>query len=203
MLIFWHYFSSLPSSPHWSSLGHFPTAVWDPEGPSPHSTLKSALAPRPPSGPRVCQHPWWCCSQSDTRAEPGHLPGQRWQDSKLWQRGRVNTNQSHTSYTRTTPHWGECSNRASFNNRIVESFLRPKTHMWHWFLCFQTLVPAGYLIPISQHSLVSDKEIQGQGRESNKATTPTYNIYQTPTAGKYCMSLNVIKVNWSQGTPSS
>ncbi|XP_049899326.1 transcription factor E2F8 isoform X2 [Epinephelus moara] len=47
----------------------------------------------------------------------------------------------------------------------------------------ETLVPAGYLIPISQQSLVSEKEIQGLGRESNKASTPTYNIYQTPTAG--------------------
>ncbi|XP_042346765.1 transcription factor E2F8 isoform X2 [Plectropomus leopardus] len=47
----------------------------------------------------------------------------------------------------------------------------------------ETLVPAGYLIPISHQSLVSDKETQGSGRESNKASTPTYNIYQTPTAG--------------------
>lgn len=49
----------------------------------------------------------------------------------------------------------------------------------------QTLVPAGYLIPISQQSLISYKENQGSGGESNKASTPTYNIYQTPTAGKY------------------
>ncbi|XP_040895038.1 transcription factor E2F8 isoform X2 [Toxotes jaculatrix] len=47
----------------------------------------------------------------------------------------------------------------------------------------ETLVPAGYLIPISQHSLISYKETQGSGGESNKAPTPTYNIYQTPTAG--------------------
>ncbi|XP_078109960.1 transcription factor E2F8 isoform X2 [Sander vitreus] len=47
----------------------------------------------------------------------------------------------------------------------------------------ETLVPAGYLIPISQQSLISYKEIQGSGRESNNAATPTYNIYQTPTAG--------------------
>ncbi|XP_059209483.1 transcription factor E2F8 isoform X2 [Centropristis striata] len=46
----------------------------------------------------------------------------------------------------------------------------------------ETLVPAGYLIPISQQALVSDKESQGSGRENNKASTPTY-IYQTPTAG--------------------
>ncbi|GAA6218983.1 transcription factor E2F8 [Lates japonicus] len=47
----------------------------------------------------------------------------------------------------------------------------------------ETLVPAGYLIPISQQSLISYKESQGSGGESNKASTPTYNIYQTPTAG--------------------
>ncbi|XP_041793160.1 transcription factor E2F8 [Chelmon rostratus] len=47
----------------------------------------------------------------------------------------------------------------------------------------ETLVPAGYLIPISQQSLISYREIQGSGRENNKASTPTYNIYQTPTAG--------------------
>ncbi|XP_067351659.1 transcription factor E2F8 isoform X2 [Channa argus] len=47
----------------------------------------------------------------------------------------------------------------------------------------ETLVPAGYLIPISQQSLTSYKEIQGSGVESNKASTPTYNIYTTPTAG--------------------
>ncbi|XP_070765741.1 transcription factor E2F8 [Enoplosus armatus] len=47
----------------------------------------------------------------------------------------------------------------------------------------ETLVPAGYLIPISQQSLISYREIQCSGRESNKASTPTYNIYQTPTAG--------------------
>ncbi|XP_068427881.1 transcription factor E2F8 isoform X2 [Clinocottus analis] len=48
----------------------------------------------------------------------------------------------------------------------------------------ETLVPAGYLIPISQQSLISyNSAIQDSGRESNKAPTPTYNIYQTPTAG--------------------
>uniref|UniRef100_A0A3B4UVX3 Transcription factor E2F8 n=2 Tax=Seriola dumerili TaxID=41447 RepID=A0A3B4UVX3_SERDU len=47
----------------------------------------------------------------------------------------------------------------------------------------ETLVPAGYLIPISQQSLISYKETQGSGGESNKASTPTYSIYQTPTAG--------------------
>ncbi|XP_061593829.1 transcription factor E2F8 [Cololabis saira] len=44
----------------------------------------------------------------------------------------------------------------------------------------ETLVPAGYLIPISQQSLISYKEVQGL--EGSKATTPTY-IYTTPTAG--------------------
>ncbi|XP_071346059.1 transcription factor E2F8 isoform X1 [Trachinotus anak] len=47
----------------------------------------------------------------------------------------------------------------------------------------ETLVPAGYLIPISQQSLISYKETQGSGVESSKASTPTYSIYQTPTAG--------------------
>ncbi|KAE8297693.1 Transcription factor E2F8 [Larimichthys crocea] len=47
----------------------------------------------------------------------------------------------------------------------------------------ETLVPAGYLIPISQQSLIGYKEAQCSGRESSKASTPTYNIYQTPTAG--------------------
>ncbi|XP_030269649.1 transcription factor E2F8 [Sparus aurata] len=47
----------------------------------------------------------------------------------------------------------------------------------------ETLVPAGYLIPISQQSFISDKEVQVSWRESNKASTQTYNIYQTPTAG--------------------
>ncbi|KAF6716012.1 Transcription factor E2F8 [Oryzias melastigma] len=42
----------------------------------------------------------------------------------------------------------------------------------------ETLLPAGYLIPISQQSL-SIKE--GCGGETSKAQTPTY-IYQTPTA---------------------
>uniref|UniRef100_UPI0037E7DBF9 transcription factor E2F8 n=1 Tax=Semicossyphus pulcher TaxID=241346 RepID=UPI0037E7DBF9 len=47
----------------------------------------------------------------------------------------------------------------------------------------ETLVPAGYLFPISQQSLIGYREMQCSGRESNKAPTPTYNIYQTPTAG--------------------
>ncbi|KAM8894128.1 transcription factor E2F8 isoform 1-T2 [Spinachia spinachia] len=48
----------------------------------------------------------------------------------------------------------------------------------------ETLVPAGYLIPISQQSLISyNSAIQDSGRESSKASTPTHNIYQTPTAG--------------------
>lgn len=48
--------------------------------------------------------------------------------------------------------------------------------------CFQTLVPAGYCIPISQ-PVVRDKEIQDLAKE-NRASAATYNIYQTPTAGK-------------------
>ncbi|XP_034471358.1 transcription factor E2F8-like [Hippoglossus hippoglossus] len=46
----------------------------------------------------------------------------------------------------------------------------------------ETLVPAGYLIPISQQSLISYKESKASGGESHKTSTPTY-IYQTPTAG--------------------
>ncbi|XP_038825788.1 transcription factor E2F8-like [Salvelinus namaycush] len=45
----------------------------------------------------------------------------------------------------------------------------------------ETLIPTGYLIPISQQSLFSYKDIHNT--ESSKATTPTYNIYHTPTAG--------------------
>ncbi|XP_017282216.1 transcription factor E2F8 [Kryptolebias marmoratus] len=45
----------------------------------------------------------------------------------------------------------------------------------------ETLVPAGYLIPISQQSLISYKEVQSSGAESNKASSAY--IYQTPTAG--------------------
>ncbi|CAL8351621.1 unnamed protein product [Merluccius merluccius] len=47
----------------------------------------------------------------------------------------------------------------------------------------ETLVPAGYLIPISQHSLLGYKDLQVHSGENTMATTPTYNIYQTPTAG--------------------
>lgn len=45
----------------------------------------------------------------------------------------------------------------------------------------ETLVPAGYLIPISQQSFIAYKEIQGSGGESSKASPS--NIFQTPTAG--------------------
>ncbi|XP_051918416.1 transcription factor E2F8 [Hippocampus zosterae] len=40
----------------------------------------------------------------------------------------------------------------------------------------ETLVPAGYLIPLTQQPVV------GSASESNKPSTPTY-VYQTPTAG--------------------
>ncbi|PWA29167.1 hypothetical protein CCH79_00006294 [Gambusia affinis] len=43
----------------------------------------------------------------------------------------------------------------------------------------QTLVPAGYLIPISQQSLISYRELQNSAEETNKSSS----IYQTPTAG--------------------
>lgn len=45
----------------------------------------------------------------------------------------------------------------------------------------ETLVPAGYLIPISQQSFITYKEIQGSGGENSKASPS--NIFQTPTAG--------------------
>ncbi|XP_029904500.1 transcription factor E2F8 [Myripristis murdjan] len=47
----------------------------------------------------------------------------------------------------------------------------------------ETLVPAGYLIPLSHQSLIGYKDLQGSSRESSKSLTPTYNIYHTPTAG--------------------
>ncbi|XP_052008167.1 transcription factor E2F8-like [Xyrauchen texanus] len=47
----------------------------------------------------------------------------------------------------------------------------------------ETLIPAGFLIPISQQSLVSFRDVQCSTGESSKASTPTYNVYQTPTAG--------------------
>uniref|UniRef100_A0A668AYC9 Transcription factor E2F8 n=1 Tax=Myripristis murdjan TaxID=586833 RepID=A0A668AYC9_9TELE len=50
-------------------------------------------------------------------------------------------------------------------------------------LPIQTLVPAGYLIPLSHQSLIGYKDLQGSSRESSKSLTPTYNIYHTPTAG--------------------
>ncbi|XP_016307782.1 transcription factor E2F8-like isoform X1 [Sinocyclocheilus anshuiensis] len=47
----------------------------------------------------------------------------------------------------------------------------------------ETLLPAGYLIPISQQSIVNFRDPQYSTGESSKASTPTYNIYHTPTAG--------------------
>uniref|UniRef100_A0A673GFG3 Transcription factor E2F8 n=2 Tax=Sinocyclocheilus rhinocerous TaxID=307959 RepID=A0A673GFG3_9TELE len=47
----------------------------------------------------------------------------------------------------------------------------------------ETLISAGYLIPISQQSIVNFRDPQYSTGESSKASTPTYNIYHTPTAG--------------------
>ncbi|XP_050969612.1 transcription factor E2F8 isoform X1 [Labeo rohita] len=47
----------------------------------------------------------------------------------------------------------------------------------------ETLIPAGYLIPISQQSIVNFRDPQCSTSETSKASTPTYNIYHTPTAG--------------------
>uniref|UniRef100_A0A087XII2 Transcription factor E2F8 n=1 Tax=Poecilia formosa TaxID=48698 RepID=A0A087XII2_POEFO len=60
-----------------------------------------------------------------------------------------------------------------------------KLHLNTKLLSFynQTLVPAGYLIPISQQSLISYKELQNSGEESNKSSY----IYQTPTAVYFCI----------------
>ncbi|KAL1006997.1 hypothetical protein UPYG_G00080400 [Umbra pygmaea] len=45
----------------------------------------------------------------------------------------------------------------------------------------ETLIPTGYLIPISQQSLLSYKE--PHRTEGNKASLPSYSLYHTPTAG--------------------
>uniref|UniRef100_A0A8C8GYH9 Transcription factor E2F8 n=1 Tax=Oncorhynchus tshawytscha TaxID=74940 RepID=A0A8C8GYH9_ONCTS len=50
----------------------------------------------------------------------------------------------------------------------------------------ETLIPTGYLIPISQQSLFSYKD---HNTESSKAFTPTYNIYHTPTAGIHTFNI--------------
>ncbi|XP_051991264.1 transcription factor E2F8-like [Xyrauchen texanus] len=47
----------------------------------------------------------------------------------------------------------------------------------------ETLIPAGYLIPINQQSLMSFRDAQCSTAESSNASTPTYNVYHTPTAG--------------------
>ncbi|MCI4383801.1 hypothetical protein PGIGA_G00030930 [Pangasianodon gigas] len=49
----------------------------------------------------------------------------------------------------------------------------------------ETLIPTGYLIPISQQPLLSFKETSTSSGETNK--TPTY-IYRTPTAGSIAPS---------------
>ncbi|XP_057687912.1 transcription factor E2F8 [Corythoichthys intestinalis] len=46
----------------------------------------------------------------------------------------------------------------------------------------ETLVPAGYLIPLSHQPIVTYKENPGSAGEINKPSTPAY-IYKTPTAG--------------------
>ncbi|XP_059382534.1 transcription factor E2F8-like isoform X2 [Carassius carassius] len=47
----------------------------------------------------------------------------------------------------------------------------------------ETLIPAGFLIPISQQSIVNFRDPQYSTGESSRASTPTYNVYHTPTAG--------------------
>lgn len=76
-------------------VGLFSKALWDstgpPEEPPWQSALQSALAPCPPPGPRVCQHPSWFKGWPDTSPEPGDLPGQRRKGSDFWQWGRTDT----------------------------------------------------------------------------------------------------------------
>uniref|UniRef100_A0A3B4X4T1 Transcription factor E2F8 n=1 Tax=Seriola lalandi dorsalis TaxID=1841481 RepID=A0A3B4X4T1_SERLL len=67
----------------------------------------------------------------------------------------------------------------------------------------ETLVPAGYLIPISQQSLISYKETQGSGGESNKASTPTYSIYQTPTASRPAPALEITPTSLRRHRPAA
>ncbi|XP_043099275.1 transcription factor E2F8 [Puntigrus tetrazona] len=47
----------------------------------------------------------------------------------------------------------------------------------------ETLIPAGYLIPISQQSIVNFRDPQCSSGEGSKTSTPTYNVFHTPTAG--------------------
>ncbi|KAM4596189.1 transcription factor E2F8 isoform 2-T2 [Fundulus diaphanus] len=66
----------------------------------------------------------------------------------------------------------------------------------------ETLVPAGYLIPISQQSLISYKDLQSSGEEGNKAS-PSY-IYQTPTAGsRLATAVEVTPTNLCVNKPSA
>uniref|UniRef100_A0A3Q3BBW0 Transcription factor E2F8 n=1 Tax=Kryptolebias marmoratus TaxID=37003 RepID=A0A3Q3BBW0_KRYMA len=71
---------------------------------------------------------------------------------------------------------------AVFKRQRSDSVKIKKTQHQSVSVPVQTLVPAGYLIPISQQSLISYKEVQSSGAESNKASSAY--IYQTPTAGK-------------------
>uniref|UniRef100_A0A3P8RJE6 Transcription factor E2F8 n=1 Tax=Amphiprion percula TaxID=161767 RepID=A0A3P8RJE6_AMPPE len=67
----------------------------------------------------------------------------------------------------------------------------------------ETLVPAGYLIPISQQSLIGYKEVQASGGEANKASTPTYNIYQTPTASRPVPAQEITPTNFRFHRPAA
>ncbi|MEQ2183991.1 hypothetical protein GOODEAATRI_003505 [Goodea atripinnis] len=102
--------------------------------------------------------------------------------------------QIHSEVNAPTP----CS--TCFSEEQDRSTLRFNTN----FSCsLQTLVPAGYLIPISQQSLISYKELQSSGEESNKASS-SYNIYQTPTAGSTpAAALEVTPTNLCMNKPSA
>ncbi|KAM9461247.1 transcription factor E2F8 [Clarias gariepinus] len=62
----------------------------------------------------------------------------------------------------------------------IQSQATPTPHDSTGHASTETLLPTGYLIPISQQPLLSFKEIPTSSGETNK--TPTY-IYRTPTAG--------------------
>ncbi|KAJ8340565.1 hypothetical protein SKAU_G00351980 [Synaphobranchus kaupii] len=50
-------------------------------------------------------------------------------------------------------------------------------------LCAETLIPTGYLIPISQQSLIRFKDSHCPSGESMHALAPSLNVHHTPTAG--------------------
>ena len=136
----------------------------------------TAVPPGPPSGSGVPQQPRRSRSQSDAGAELGELPGAGGQGRE---RRRVDSDapSSRLAHARTDARRGGCPRllRALRHHRGLLGF----EPVCVCVLCYQTLAPAGYYIPISL-PVVSDKEIH----DLAKTSTPTYNVYQTPTAGR-------------------